>query len=546
MPKRVPVETIRRQLREGYGMQDYYDFLRQQQSFLYLGESDGAFTVTWPHGEQDLPSYPDVPPRRQNLAKSLRILNTSVIAASRTMGSDPLPAWDDIDPMEHEFRRSAFQRRYREQEMQEDNLRAWWDGYNLGVGGVQVGFLGQDGKQVVGTSHINAQCITWDPLSPSPVESDWVAVTRFLTEDEARATYPSIGAGRTTQLVTDQMTRSMEVVRVIEYWHKGSLAYEPTYAVFAGPLEYGPVKHQSNPWGNRIPVAFYVHLCLPGMQRPVGQVWLQMASQIQINEIEGTMLDKANNGHSMDVVDFSKIDKRDYLKWAAKKQRFVRTTEGTDANIAFNRVPESPIEATSLTVLQYLEERLQESSGMSDLDRGSGMSGERSATEISVLDARSQMNQAFVSRQTALFLTRFADIMSRCLALGDTAPCEVEWDGQTYTINSDDPDLLELTMAQLFEQEARVQVDQDALTVQQSVQRKRAKAADFMQVLATPLGQLIPPQRALKILMQNLGLESEFAQIEDEIQQQPQEAAPPMMGGLPGTMAPQMPAPGVA
>jgi hypothetical protein len=46
--------------------------------------------------------------------------------------------------------------------------------------------------------------------------------------------------------------------------------------------------------------------------------------------------------------------------------------------------------------------------------------------------------------------------------------------------------------------------------------------------------------------MQNLGLESEFAQIEDEIQQQPQEAAPPMMGGLPGTMAPQMPAPGVA
>jgi hypothetical protein len=101
-------------------------------------------------------------------------------------------------------------------------------------------------------------------------------------------------------------------------------------------------------------------------------------------------------------------------------------------------------------------------------------------------------------------------------------------------------------MAQLFEQEARVQVDQDALTVQQSVQRKRAKAADFMQVLATPLGQLIPPQRALKILMQNLGLESEFAQIEDEIQQQPQEAAPPMMGGLPGTMAPQMPAPGVA
>lgn len=526
-------------------MVDYYDFLREQQSFLYLGETGGDYAATWPYGERDLPSYPDVPPRRKNLAKSNRILNTAVIAASRMMGSDPLPTWMDIDPMTHEFRQEAFQRRYREQEMQEDTLRGWWDGYNLGVGAVQTGFLDKDGGQVPGTAHINVTCLAWDPLCPSPVESDWIAATRFLPLEDAQAMYPSIGTQRTCQLITNQMGISMEVVRIVEYWHRGNVAFAPTYCVFAGQLDYGPVRHQSNPWGNMIPVALYVHLCPPGMQRPVGQVWLQMASQIQLHEIEADMHDKFINGKSIDLIDPSKMDKQDWKKVKKGEQRFIKLEPGTDGQVAFVRIPEQQIAAASLQLLQYMESRTQEESGMNDLERGAPLSGERSATEISVLDARSQMNQAYVARQTALYMTRFVTILSKAFKIGDTAPCLVEYDGQPYVINGmDDENLLELTMAAVFDQETMVRVDQDSLTTAQSLQRKRAKAADFMQVLQTPYAQGIPPEFALEVLMKNLGLDAEWAKLEGQLQQA---QAMPMPGmdpsQVPGApaMAPQTP-----
>lgn len=526
-------------------MVDYYDFLREQQSFLYLSEAGGDYAATWPYGERDLPSYPDVPPRRKNLAKSNRILNTAVIAASRMMGSDPLPTWLDIDPMTHEFRQEAFQRRYREQEMQEDTLRGWWDGYNLGVGAVQTGFLDKDGGQVPGTAHINVTCLAWDPLCPSPVESDWIAATRFLPLEDAQAMYPSIGTQRTCQLITNQMDISMEVVRIVEYWHRGNVAFAPTYCVFAGQLDYGPVRHQSNPWGNMIPVALYVHLCPPGMQRPVGQVWLQMASQIQLHEIEADMHDKFINGKSIDLIDPSKMDKQDWKKVKDGTQRFIKLEPGTDGQVAFVRIPEQQIAAASLQLLQYMESRTQEESGMNDLERGAPLSGERSATEISVLDARSQMNQAYVARQTALFMTRFVTILSKAFKIGDTAPCLVEYDGQPYVINGmDDESLLELTMAAVFDQETMVRVDQDSLTTAQSLQRKRAKAADFMQVLQTPYAQGIPPEFALEVLMKNLGLDAEWAKLEGQLRQAQSQPMPGMdPSQVPGApaMAPQTP-----
>lgn len=537
---RVTPDEIREHLRQGFGMRDYYIGLREQSAYMLTGSaSNYVADEQFPHGEHDLPMYPDVPPRIANHALSRRILNSAIIAKSRMMGADPLPVWPDLDPVTREFRQEAFQRRYREMEMQTAADRMFDDGYNLGVGFCAHGLVNRGEYQVCDVEHIPATNAAWDPTCPSPAESPWLAICRWMTLEEAKATYPRamIDKGRSVSLMTAQMSYNMEVVRVVEYWHKGSAAFEPTYCVFAGPLATKPVIHQSNPYGNRIPVSFYVHLCPSMMQRPIGAVWLQVASQEQINAAEKFMLDRFYNGRRGEILDPSKINPVDWKAWKDGKQRFMRTTgEKMDVREIYQFIPESPIEASTIQVLQYFESRSQEDSGLSDLDRGAPLDGNRSATEASILDQRAQSNQAFVARNVGLMMTRLVDNVSECMKRGDTAPCPVEFGGEIFTINGDE--VPELTMAAVFEQESMVKVDQDSLTSEQSRQKKRAKAQDMMTILGTPIGAAVPPMKALEVVMKNLGFEKEWAEIEQEVRfatdpaMQPQPVSPATTPGM--------------
>ncbi|MFN3961359.1 MAG: hypothetical protein ACK4NQ_00100 [Fimbriimonadaceae bacterium] len=543
---RVPVDTIRDHLKQGYGMTDYYIGLREQQAYMLCGDSSHyAGHINHPYGESDLPVYPDVPPKLYNQDRSRRILGSAIIALSRMMGSDPLPTWADVDPVTREMRQEAFQRRYREQEMQEAASRAFWDGFCLGAGFVAHGLEDcrkYPGTQKTAVEHIPATSVCWSPIHPSPVESPWLAITRWLPLEVAQAMYPKamIDKGRSTSLMTQQMTYQMNVVRVIEYWHTGDAAYDHTYAIFAGPLQYGPVRHTSNPWEERIPVTAYVHLCPSMMQRPIGSVWLQVASQQQINTAEAFMLDRFINGRRGEILDASKIVPGDWKKWREGHQRFMRTIDGKigDVREIYQVIPESPLEASTIQVLQYFESRNQEESGLSDLDRGAPLGGNRSATEVNILDQRAQSNQAFVARQVALMMTRFVDNVADSMKRGDTAPCEVEFDGEPITLNGDIP---ELTLAAIFEQDAMVKVDQDSLTSEQSRQKKRAKAEDMLAVIGSPIGQAIPPAKALEIILKNLGFEKEWTEIEAEVMEAEEAAAQMQSQAMPGMDPSQVP-----
>lgn len=552
--KRVPVETIRRHLFDGYGMQDYYDLLIKQNAYMLLGDwRNVSAEAVYPYGESDLPSWPDIPPREVSEEHSRRILRGVDIAHARMMGGLPLPNWEDIDDVTREFRQEAFQRRYRQQKMQADVEDGFKEGYSLGVGAIQHGFMDwENGTQIVDVEHIKANCIAFDPLVNDPRKSDWVAICRWMDMDEAAATYPSarVDKGRATTLITPQMTRSMDVVRVIEYFHRGNAAFEPTYAIFVGPLNgYGPVKHESNPWGKRIPITFYVYKTFGMMQRPVGVVWMQVASQTKINEAEDYVLDTFRNGRRGEVLNPDKIDPKDWEAWRDGKQRFMRTQQGVDdVRIAYQVIPEKPIEATVMQVLQYWDDRHAEESGLSDLDRGSPLSGGRSATEISVLDQRTQANMAGDVQSATLFLTDFVDDMSYGMKIGDTAPCNVEFDGETYTINGPDED--DPTMAEVFEADCLVKVDQDSLTTQQSRQQKQIRAQSVLTMVQAFAG-ILPPDALIVLAesaMKNMGLEREWSEIEDTIRQQTEQAAmmPQMaQGALPGAPMPQMPSQGM-
>lgn len=545
---RVPVTTIREHLRQGFGMTDYYIGLREQQAYMLCGNASRyAGQTEHPYGEEDLPSYPDVPPRLFDHDKSRRILGSSIIAKSRMMGSDPLPSWADVDPVTREFRQEAFSRRYREQEMQDAADGMFWDGYGLGVGFAALGYEDYSGDaQIVTAEHVPATSVAWCPLCPSPGMSPWLAICRWLPLEVAQARYPKlqVDKGRSTSIRTHQMTHPVEAVRVIEYWHKGDEAFDHTYCVLVGQLNHGPARHTSNPWERRIPVAYYVHLIPSMMQRPIGAIWLQVASQTQINKAESFMLDRFINGRRGEILDASKINPADWKRWREGDQRFMRTVDGqpVDVRQIYTTIPESPLEASTIQVLQYFEGRNQEESGLSDLDRGSPLQGDRSATEATILDQRAQSNQAFVSRQTALMMTRFVTIMADCMKRGDTAPCNVEFNGEIFTINGDE--IPELTMAAVFEQDAMVKVDQDSLTSEQSRMKKRAKAQDMMAIMGTPLGQAIPAEKALEVVMKNLGFDKEWTEIEQMArEQQEAQAQMPQMPTMPQGAMPVAPMP---
>lgn len=521
----------------GYGMKDYYEFLHKCQSFLYTGETENP-RANYFYGESDLPSYPDVFMTEEVTGVSRKVLDAGIMSASRLMGSDPLPKWEEVDDMTREFRTEAFLKRFREMRMDRETLPTFLDGYFFGVGATLHGFVtDESGLQKVDAQNIPAHCLAWDPLVPSPEKSSWVAATIWMHPDEAEGSFPGKIEGRTCSITSQSFTRSVEAVRVVIYYHKGEGMYEPTYCVFAGPIEMAPVVHRNNPWGGKCPFSFNIGHILPGFPRPVGSVWLQAPSQIVTNEAERDALSTLMNGMPMDIFDPSDIDTKDFDKWRKKQQRFVKRKGQSSKPMAdlVHRVPAQGIEASTIQLLQYYDERQIASGGASQLESGQPM-GVETATEASILQNQIQQNQGHTTRQAALYLSSFVTMMADAMKLGDRSPCPVEWDGDVYTIN--DPEVPELWMDQIFDQPSLVSVDSDNMTSAHNSQKQRAKASDLIALIPMLQGQ-VPIEPVLEEVFKNLGFGALWEKVAAQMQAAQQ--AQPMQQGMPPEQMPGMP-----
>lgn len=516
--KRISPDAIREHLRLGYGMRDYYEFLHKSQQFLYTGDVQGV-KPNYFYGDDDIPSYPDIKMDPEVEGRSRGILDALVIAGSKVMSADPLPKWEEVSAMTAEFRTEAFLKRYREMRMDRETGPAWMDGAAFGVGATLHGWVSEGDTQKVDAQHIPAQCVAWDPLVQSPEKSSWVAITLWLHPDEA-AVYGDMST-RKCSILSEGHNHAIEAVRIVMYWHRGDGIYEPTYAVFAGPISHGPVVHRSNPWGNEIPLSFMVGHILPGMPRPVGSVYLQAPLQIMQNLAEDNMNSKFLNGGSMDLVNLSKIDQNDFNKWKKGQQRFVRVKAGAteDPKTFFQRLPADDIAATTLQLLQYYNEKQVSAGGASQLETGQPAQVD-TATEAQILAQQIQQNQGTITRQTALYMSSFVRLVCEGMKIGDRTPMVLEYEGDLYNIN--DPDVPELWLDQIFARESMVSVDADNLTSAHNTAKRRARANDLIAVYQLTQGA-IPAELFLEEVLMDLGLTSFWERIQDRMQQMQQQ-----------------------
>jgi hypothetical protein len=442
------------------------------------------------------PDYPDILVRYQEIGRSRRILNSQFIGLSRVMYADPEPEFPQVDKYTAEVRKQFFLARYRGDGIQdgewgEDMAAAYMDGDGLGVGFVQITLRTnpKSGEQQVAIRHSPAIFTLWDRFERSPGRARWICFVRYLPVDDAAMIFGEDVACENVRTVYDgHTTYGVKVVRYFEYYDVGVRSGKPTRAIILNELSNPPHSVEENVF-ECLPFAYYTHLYVPMMRRPVGRIAMQMNTQESINEIERA-LRKALRSPQFSIADVTQLDEEDLKRVnAGDSARIVRwKAKPGHTQEPYVRIPGSEVSQTVLKLFEMMDEQFTADSGVTDFDRGVQPRSSRTLGEDQLVDQRGQTQSSWSELQAMRFHVRTVKKVLQIAARFDRDPVTLDIFGRNYSVN-----VLERpgsTLSHWLAEPSEVVINTDSLRYQ-DVQQVRAQRLQQLLAVGPYVGKAL-------------------------------------------------------
>ncbi len=547
-------ENITKRLIEGFDRQDCNSIYRQMQ--YVFGEGNGDF-LSAATGDNAGTSYPDFPDRTialREIGKSNRILNVSKIELGRVAGSDISPSFPDVDEITSEIRKQFFRKRATDGEWQESIASAIYDGLQFGMGFIKVGYATNPdtGKQKVHVIHSPRLHTLWDRHARQPSEMRWICFVNYLSPEVATDLYgEEVVQKYTRSLYSVSEGNHIDVVRIFEYYDLGyDSKSDPTCAIIPGELTEEAISIERSDY-NILPIAYIMNTLLPGMKRPVGNIFLSQPINEELDEMERMLRQEVQNSATITVYDTTQLNEQDVQNAEnGTGSGHIKMETPVAGQPPITRIPPAPIDQTRMVYLQRLDRAFNEASSTTDLDRGNQLSQSKTLGEAEMLVNRSSSGGSWNVRQTLLFYRRLVKAVLICAQDGDTDKTRLDMSG----IGDDAPYIVNngknSSISKWLEEPSDIIIGEDSIT---STATKQQQAQDLSKYLSMiPLlqtGQLDPQWLIKKIVVasgtRNVN-EAIIHQSQVQAPQQAQQQAPqmPPQGnpeGIPGGIAPVAP-----
>lgn len=442
-----------------------------------------AFGERWNYrqnasGGGTLPWYESIVVRKRQIGATMRILNSAMITLGKVMYGEPEPEFPQVHPVIGEARKQVWLSRFRGEgypdapEWGQEFDDCFLEGDGLGVSYLEHGFVTnpRTGRQRSTIRHSPTIFTLTDRHQSNPSKYTGVAFVKHIDPEDAARLYGRERADKARHRIGEDC--AYDVVRVIEYYDTGYGKSDPTYAVFLDDIDTEPVVRREN-WAGCLPFSYYIHALLPGMSRPVGRIVMQMATQEARNQLEARMR-KTVFRAGMDLFNMQTLNKEDVNRYlSGKNERGVLRFEGSDPGgmAPVTRIAEAEIGVTQMQLLKMYDAELAADSGVTSFDRGSAAVGDRTATEVQAIDARSQVQGAWSRKQAVKMFQRSVAKWLHLAGMYDTDPVDVDVFGTNLRIN--DPSVPASSFAEYAKEPSKVVINSTDLESQDQ-ERKRS------------------------------------------------------------------------
>jgi hypothetical protein len=445
-------DRVRNKIRESVNTR-HIDHLREQE-YRLLGftqddiDSSGVFVsnfgngTTYPVGvssEGEIPLFdPIVVTRDQYLLRPNPMLNNLRILVAQTRAVELTPEWRGLDTDEQELVRRDW---WRQRALGQDGTGGWklaldrtfMDFVALGVGYLRVGVNEFADGARVSAQWCDPKSVVMDPYASSYDDALFCAFTSFRDIDDAKRMYPGKEdvleqCAQTLYSVTGVARKG---VRLIEYYSVAE-DKEPGWVVFAGDLGGEVIKEGANDFGF-LPVGVFPNFVPPGSAFPIGLVQMQAYQSQEIIREELRMASLTEREQQLIVI-ASLLDPDDWQRLQdGENPRYIAFNEEAAGGLfekmremgissPFMEIPRVSVSADHYNRLSYLQQQLDETSGIGANTAGTQVSGNATATEINSINSRLATQMAFFSREFARGYAAFACKVGKAAKMFDTAP----------------------------------------------------------------------------------------------------------------------------
>jgi len=354
--------------------------------------------------------------------------------------------------------------------------------------------------------------VLYDPTVRDPRNSKWVAYRTFVPLYEAEKAFGKIAAEGVHYFRKSTGSDSYPVVQVVDYYDVGLAGSEPSWTRWVGNIDNAPFKHQRNPYGAMLPVAFMVATPPPKCRYPVGAVLTLMRTQELLNQMQRKVINVAKKG-PLDVWDdriTNSEDVANYVNGLNNGSVRIDHSAGRDeiAN-AVLRIPGAQLSNADMVAWEHAQRHFDESSGASQIDQGSQLDSQRTLGEIQQIQAASSSNRAYDDQCVKNGFIDVAEKVFKCAKMFDTSPVRVELELPDQSRRSVFINEGGLMASSLFDEDVPVVLDTGSLTAQDSRIKRLEKLQDIEKnVLPLLQTGVIDPRMVAKQILSALGEEN--------------------------------------
>ena len=420
----------------------WLDFLNRQMRY--------AFGHPWEKGlgamsrEGMFPDFPNIEPYYSEAGVSRKIQNTAAVILPRVVGANPKPKFmaPGLHDLNQEILEQFFQVRANGYGKADGNwggqhTRTFLDGDQLGLGFTRITYRHGDKGRYTSCQHQPVHLTLWDSLQRDFSRAQWVAFCDYWSVDDAVEEFGS--DVKKWERRYGDTEHSPWCIRIFDYSDIGIGGGTPTHAMIPGDLTNTPLDIEDNKF-NVLPCAHYEAYPFPGTRYPVGRIYMQMATQEMLNNIERKMMDDLEDGSGFWAAYEDMLDPEDLEKIrAGERPPFVRLKSWVDGKQAIITVPGRPIDGKALDLYNLYLNQQSSDSGTTEQDQSNtSAGGARTATEIGLIQNQTDTRNSWSVKQMVEYLQRFYTAATEVARVVDDEPVMLSYQGHPVVINSSD------------------------------------------------------------------------------------------------------------
>ncbi len=445
------------------------DAIHREMCFTYGAEDNANMGITVSGDRFKI--YPDVSSETQQIGKVRKSLKGASAFLSRLMSAEPMPEFEGIHEAQKAVREGYWRSRWYGDGDSNDGIftharDSWLSGWMHGYAGCVTGLVTdrKSKKQKVIGKHFDPRYIILDDLCRDPRDADWACFWELIPIYEANKLFDkeTVQERKITLKGSDGYVR--EAALVGHYYDVGLGEVPPKMARFLGGMSHKPVHVMDNPF-ERIPCAWMVHLLLPGMRRPIGQVVMTQAAEEAQNLMLQIIKEKARRGQGHTVIDTSRLTPQSVAAIRAGNFDVILEPKDPEDSKSIRPIVEhiqtSPADPVIFQHMQYMGQEINEQLGLSEVGRGSSVAKEQTKFEVEQMEQNASANNAGPEFATRMFLR---DLMMRVFEIGrdfDRHPFTANVMGHEIDFNVDGEPSSSLGL--ILKPKATIKVTEDSL-----------------------------------------------------------------------------------